>query len=328
MKQHARSGSGLAPPCSSPSQVAAQRRPLPIPGDGVAPAADLPRRRAPGARAMRAAAGESRRQGGEGDEGGRRQGVLRRELQPAVHFYRDIEMIRGHLLVGDELIEEAAGRRRCRTSCTRRRRSTARSAATSRPTRWPPFLAALKALAQTVKAKNKGAYTRARRPSKSASPQPTRASRQRRRTGSPSSSTPSSRCCSSAAGEYEEAIAKGRIAKPVEYQDSRGFVWQAERLFGTVAEGDRGRRTPRPLKGAQAAFADLKKAWPAPVPPKTPVQGRIAGARRRVEDRAAARAIPVNVDHEGCSSGAISQALILRCSPKASLEGRSPADAA
>ncbi|MFL5224526.1 MAG: hypothetical protein ACJ8CH_13710, partial [Microvirga sp.] len=75
----------------------------------------------------------------------------------------------------------------------------------------------------------------------------------------------------SAMGEYEEAIAKGRIAKPVEYQDSRGFVWQAEKLFGSVAEGI-GQKDAEALKGAQAAFADLKKAWPAPVQPKTPVR--------------------------------------------------------
>ena len=30
-----------------------------------------------------------------------------------------------------------------------------------------------------------------------------------------------------AAVEYEAALVDGRIAKPVEYQDARGFIWQA-----------------------------------------------------------------------------------------------------
>jgi hypothetical protein len=34
-----------------------------------------------------------------------------------------------------------------------------------------------------------------------------------------------------AASEYEAAIVGGRIAKPVEYQDARGFIWQAERMI-------------------------------------------------------------------------------------------------
>ena len=38
-----------------------------------------------------------------------------------------------------------------------------------------------------------------------------------------------------AAGEYQQAIVGGRIAKPVEYQDARGFIWQAERMIESVA---------------------------------------------------------------------------------------------
>ena len=40
----------------------------------------------------------------------------------------------------------------------------------------------------------------------------------------------------SATGEYQQALGKtkGRIAKPVEYQDARGFVWQAEKMIESV----------------------------------------------------------------------------------------------
>ncbi len=38
-----------------------------------------------------------------------------------------------------------------------------------------------------------------------------------------------------AGNEYGAAIVDGRIAKPVEYQDARGFIWQAERMIESVA---------------------------------------------------------------------------------------------
>ena len=70
--------------------------------------------------------------------------------------------------------------------------------------------------------------------------------------------------------EYETSIEEGRFAKPVEYQDSRGFVWEAERMLdGAAAE----------LKKKDAAafdkirkdLAELKTAWPAPMPPEKPI---------------------------------------------------------
>ena len=36
--------------------------------------------------------------------------------------------------------------------------------------------------------------------------------------------------------KLQNAIVGGRIAKPVEYQDARGFIWQADRMIGSVAE--------------------------------------------------------------------------------------------
>jgi hypothetical protein len=39
------------------------------------------------------------------------------------------------------------------------------------------------------------------------------------------------RSVKTAAGEYENAIVGGRIAKPVEYQDARGFILEAERML-------------------------------------------------------------------------------------------------
>jgi hypothetical protein len=80
-----------------------------------------------------------------------------------------------------------------------------------------------------------------------------------------------------AISEYEEAIVNGQIAKPVEYQDSRGFVWQAERMIDSVGQ-DLARKDPAALKSVRSGLAQLKKAWPTATPPRTPVKSAAAVA--------------------------------------------------
>jgi hypothetical protein len=75
----------------------------------------------------------------------------------------------------------------------------------------------------------------------------------------------------SAAGEYQNAIVGGRIAKPVEYQDARGFVWQADRMIEGVAP-DLQKKDAGALAQIRAGLAELKKAFPSPMPPRTPVK--------------------------------------------------------
>ena len=74
-----------------------------------------------------------------------------------------------------------------------------------------------------------------------------------------------------ALSEYEASIEDGRFAKPVEYQDSRGFVWEAERMIdGAAAElAEGGRR--RHSRKIREDLAELKTAWPAPMPPEKPI---------------------------------------------------------
>src|SRR5205823_7864607 len=75
----------------------------------------------------------------------------------------------------------------------------------------------------------------------------------------------------SATHEYEEAIVKGRIAKPVEYQDSRGFVWQAEKMIENLRPALEHKDVVA-VKHVRDGFAELKKAWPAAMAPKTPAK--------------------------------------------------------
>src|SRR5262249_56053846 len=74
-----------------------------------------------------------------------------------------------------------------------------------------------------------------------------------------------------ATGEYEEAIVKGRIAKPVEYQDARGFVWQSEKMIEAQSAALE-KKDAAALKAVRDGYAELKKTWPTAMPPKTPVK--------------------------------------------------------
>ena len=66
-----------------------------------------------------------------------------------------------------------------------------------------------------------------------------------------------------ALSEYEAAIEDGRFAKPVEYQDSRGFVWQAERMIEAAA-AELAKTDAEALARIRRALAELKTAWPRP----------------------------------------------------------------
>jgi hypothetical protein len=72
----------------------------------------------------------------------------------------------------------------------------------------------------------------------------------------------------SAAEEYDEAVKGERIRNVVEYQDARGFVLQAEKLFGTIGN-EVSAKDSDAAEAIRAALADLKSALPGPMPPKT-----------------------------------------------------------
>jgi hypothetical protein len=87
-----------------------------------------------------------------------------------------------------------------------------------------------------------------------------------------------------ATGEYQQAIVGGRIAKPVEYQDARGFIWQGERMIESVAP-ELQQKDPAALAQVRTGLAELKKAFPSAVPPRAPVKDHagVLGDVARVE---------------------------------------------
>jgi hypothetical protein len=73
-----------------------------------------------------------------------------------------------------------------------------------------------------------------------------------------------------AQSEYAEAIEEGKFTKPVEYQDSRGFVLQSERMLAAVANELEGIDAAA-LAKVRADLERLKTAWPDVLPPPAPL---------------------------------------------------------
>jgi Helix-hairpin-helix motif len=73
-----------------------------------------------------------------------------------------------------------------------------------------------------------------------------------------------------ASTEYTAAIANGKIAAAIEYQDSRGFVLYAHELYKGVAS-QMAKSNPEAHKVMETKLSALLKAWPSAVAPSTPV---------------------------------------------------------
>ncbi len=70
--------------------------------------------------------------------------------------------------------------------------------------------------------------------------------------------------------EYGAAIANGKIAAAIEYQDSRGFVNYAGQLFQGISS-QVAKVNPEAHKAIETSMSELTKAWPAAIPPAQPV---------------------------------------------------------
>jgi hypothetical protein len=187
-----------------------------------------------------------------------------------IRFYRDIELMRGHLLVGQQLIDLGLWDEALPHFLHPTEELYGVMEKYIKLHNIQPFRRELQALAQTVKAKRKGAYQGALKVV------------DQRLDGALGVAkkfmTPVRRFTVQSAvevlrvaqSEYEASIEDGKFAKPVEYQDSRGFVWQAERMFEGAA-GELTRLDKEALGKVRAGLAKLKTAWPAPMPPNKPV---------------------------------------------------------
>jgi len=187
-----------------------------------------------------------------------------------IRFYRDIALMRGHLLVGDELIAKGLWDEALPHFLHPTEELYGLLEKYIKLHKITPFSRDLQALAQTVKAKRKGAYEER---VKVVDQRLRSALDTAKRFMTPPLRTFTVRTAVAvlrvAQSEYEASIEDGKFAKPVEYQDSRGFVWQSERLIGAIA-GELEGIDAAGLAKVRADFERLKQAWPDVMPPPTP----------------------------------------------------------
>jgi hypothetical protein len=219
-----------------------------------------------GGEAGRAAAAGSGGEGGEAGEGG-----ASANLPPTLRLYRDIELIRGHLQVGNELIEAGLWAEALPHFLHPQEEIYGGISGQLKSIGVSPFLTTLKSLAQTVKAKNKEAYAKARASVDERLAVVEKAVQAKESNWSPFALESMLEVLQTAADEYEEAIEGGRISNVVEYQDARGFVFEAERLFESIAD-ELAKKDASATEVIRTALNDLKSAWPTLQPPSSPVK--------------------------------------------------------
>jgi hypothetical protein len=221
-----------------------------------------------GERARKKHGGEGGEEGGEGGEEGGGKGA---KLPPDLDFALKIAQMRGHLLVGDELVKEGQWAAALPHFLHPSEELYGPIRGRLKDYNTPQFASALKLLATAVKQKKGGDdYAKAWKQVEDALAAADAGVKAKQTSDSFVVET-ALELLKSATGEYKEAIVKGRIAKPVEYQDARGFVWQAEKMIESIAPGLE-KKDPDALKQVRTGFAELKKTWPAAMPPKTPVK--------------------------------------------------------
>jgi hypothetical protein len=207
--------------------------------------------------------------GHDAGEGGESQGLA--NLPPDLAFAARVTLLRGHLLVGDELV--------------RQQQWNAALPHFLHPTeeiygdikdqlaeyRVPPFDAALKTLSDVVKAKKGADYAKALKAVNDALAAADAGMKAKQANWPGFMVEAAVEALKAATGEYQQAVVGNRIAKPVEYQDARGFILQADRMIESVAP-DLQQKDPAALGQVRAGLVELKKVFPSPMPPRTPVK--------------------------------------------------------
>lgn len=188
-----------------------------------------------------------------------------------IRIYRDIALMRGHLLIGTELIELGLWDDALPHFLHPTEELYGLMERYIRLHKVPPFDRQLKAQGQAVRARNKAAYLQAAKVVDQRLTAALEAFKRFMVVQPFSSYTVRAvvEVLKIAQAEYEASIESGRFVKPVEYQDSRGFLLHAEQLLRSH-EADLERIDAQRYVQLIGVLARLKAAWPSPMPPATP----------------------------------------------------------
>jgi hypothetical protein len=218
-------------------------------------------------------AGHDQPANNEAGEGGEAKGLA--NLPPELAFAVRIALLRGHLLVGDELVKQQQWNAALPHFLHPTEEIYGDLKDQLADYQVPAFDAALKTLSDVVKAK-KGDYAKALKAVNDALAAADAGMKTKQQANWPGFVVEAAvETIKSATVEYQQAIVGGKIAKPVEYQDARGFIWQGDRMIESVA-ADVEKKDPAALANVRTGLAELKKAFPSAMPPKTPVKDHAA----------------------------------------------------
>ena len=214
-------------------------------------------------------AGHPAAQGGEGGEGG--EGGAS-NLPPDLAFARTIALIRGHLLIGDELVSQKQWVAAYPHFMHPTEELYDLIKDTVKDYKTPPFDRALKSLSRAVKAKDAKQYAKSLKDvqkalaAADAGLKPKQAA-----TWDSFTFATALEAMKVATSEYTAAFKDGKLANPVEYQDARGFIFHADNMISSVAAGLQ-KKDAEAFKKIRAEVSDLKLAFPTAMPPKAPVK--------------------------------------------------------
>ena len=197
------------------------------------------------------------------------------ELPPDLAFARIISLIRGHLLIADELFK--AGQKQAAYTHFKHPREELYGVIRGelQNYRAPQFDGALKELERRAKTGKPAAYAKAWQGVERALTAADAGLKEKQGDWPRFTLRVALEVLKTSPDEYLEAIVRDRIAKPVEYQDARGFILQAEKMIEGVAV-ELQQKDPAALQEIRAGLAELKQALPTAVPPAKPVQDHAA----------------------------------------------------
>lgn len=206
-------------------------------------------------------------------------------LPPDLAFAHQVALIRGHLLIGDELVKAGQWKAAFPHFLHPTEEIYGKLKGSLATYDVPSFEAALKLLSDRVKNRKGGDdYAKAWKTVADALAVAESKVLAKQTDRNRFTLEAALEVLKTSSGEYEEAIQKGRIAKPVEYQDARGFIWYAESMIEGIAPALE-QKDAASLKAVRAGLADLKKTFPTAMPPKKPVKdyGSVLADISRIE---------------------------------------------
>ena len=187
-------------------------------------------------------------------------------------FATRIALVRGHLLIGDELVRQQQWNAALPHFLHPSEELYSDIKDDLTQYNAPPFDRALKTLSDVVKAKRGGdAYSSALKSVNEALAAADAGVKSKQENWPGFMVEAAVEALKVAGGEYQQAIVRGRIAKPVEYQDARGFVGQANTMIESVAP-DLQRKDAAALQAVRAGMAEVKKTFPSAMPPSVPIK--------------------------------------------------------